>query len=65
MDEDKLLSISDVCRVLGIGKSTWYRWKAIGHGPPTVPIGPPSSVRKRIVRVRRSELMEFIGGNHE
>lgn len=61
MDEDKLLSVGEVCRVLGIGRSTWYRWKAIGHGPPAVRIGPPSAGRKRIVRVHRSDLLEFIG----
>lgn len=62
MDDESLLTVNQVCALLGIAKSTWYRWRAIGHGPPTVPIGPPSSVRKRIVRVRRSDLLEFIGG---
>ncbi len=65
MDEDKLLSIGDVCRVLGIGTSTWYSWRKRGHGPPTVPIGPPDVLKKRLTRVRRSDLLDWIGGNHE
>lgn len=62
MDEDKLLRISDVCRILGIGRSTWYSWRQRGHGPPTVPIGPPEVRRKRLVRVRQADLLDWLGG---
>ncbi len=62
VDEDKLLSISDVCRVLGIGKSTWYSWRQRGHGPPTVPIGPPGLRKKRLIRVRRADLLSWLSG---
>lgn len=58
---DQMLTIPEVCRVLGIGKSTFYRWKAIGHGPPTVPIGPPAVLNnKRLVRVRLADLQEWL-----
>lgn len=62
VDEDKLLSVSDVCRVLGIGKSTWYSWRKRGHGPPVVPIGPPGPHKKRLVRVRHADLLDWLGG---
>jgi len=64
MDDETLLTVNQVCAYLGITRSTWYRWRSIGHGPPTVPIGPPTAARKRIVRVRRADLMEFIGADH-
>jgi predicted DNA-binding transcriptional regulator AlpA len=65
VDDESLLSIRQVCALLGITPSTWYRWKSLGWGPPVVFPGPPTTARKRTVRVRKSDLIPYLGGSHE
>jgi predicted DNA-binding transcriptional regulator AlpA len=61
-DDLALMTIPQVCRALGIGRSTWYSWQQRGHGPPIVPIGPPELRKKRLVRVRRADLLDWLEG---
>ncbi len=60
--DDELLTVPQVCDVLGIGTTTFYNWRKRNHGPPTVPIGPPDVLKKRLVRVRRSDLLSWLSG---
>jgi predicted DNA-binding transcriptional regulator AlpA len=63
--DDEMLTISEVCRYLGITRSTWYRWQSAGWGPSPVILGPPTTARKRTVRVRKTELAAYLGGSNE
>jgi predicted DNA-binding transcriptional regulator AlpA len=65
VDDDSLLSIEQVCAYLGITRSTWYRWRALDWGPTPVILGPPTTARKRTVRVRKSELAAYLGSSNE
>lgn len=52
--QNPLLTISEVIAELGIPRSTFYRWRQLRKGPPSIKL--PNGG----VRVRRSELDRWI-----
>ena len=60
MDEP-LLTTRDVCRLLGIGQSTLYVYRAGGHFPDPVHVGLPDA-RRRTLRWRMSDLRGYMRG---
>ena len=39
----RLLSVADLCRVLGVGRSTIWRWRRDGILPPPIELTPSTS----------------------
>jgi predicted DNA-binding transcriptional regulator AlpA len=53
---DELLTINEVITELRVPRSTFYRWRQAGTGPPAVKL--PSGA----VRIRRTALAEWLRG---
>jgi excisionase family DNA binding protein len=53
---DELLTIDEVIAELRVPRSTFYRWRQAGTGPPAVKL--PSGA----VRIRRTALAEWLRG---
>lgn len=54
--QQQLLTVNDVCRELGITRSTWDKWRAKRIGPPVV------CLPNRSLRVRAGDLTAWIEG---
>ena len=55
-EADELLTIEEVIAELRVSRSTFYRWRRQGTGPPAVRL--PSGA----VRIRRSALRQWLRG---
>jgi len=44
MQEERLLRIQEVLRMVGVGKSTWWKWIGEGKAPRPVKISPRITV---------------------
>jgi hypothetical protein len=59
-DTDELMPPGDVAEMLHIDKGTLIRWlETTGHGPPVIDLTPPG-VRKRTLRWRRGQVIEWL-----
>jgi predicted DNA-binding transcriptional regulator AlpA len=61
--DNELLTTAEVASVLRIDRTAIWSWRRQGHFPEPIDISPPSSKRKTL-RWRRSDLLEFIGGSN-
>jgi predicted DNA-binding transcriptional regulator AlpA len=59
--EHELLTTAEVASALQVTRTAIWSWRRQGHFPEPVDISPPSSKRKTL-RWRRSDLLEFISG---
>lgn len=53
MHENELMTLTDVCELLGISESTAYYWRQIGKGPKGARIG-------KNLRYRRAEVNAWL-----
>jgi excisionase family DNA binding protein len=57
-DEDRLWSVTDVARYLGVSKNTVYYWRSEGLGPRSRRIG-------KHVRYRREDVIAWVDAQPE
>lgn len=53
MQQQQLMTLADVCELLGISESTAYYWRQIGKGPKGARIG-------KALRYRRSDVVAWL-----
>ena len=63
-DSPFLVSAQDAARLLNVSASQLYKWRRAGYGPEPLDVGKPGARRKSI-RYRRADLLEFAGVNVE
>jgi predicted DNA-binding transcriptional regulator AlpA len=65
MDNDTLLvTVKEAMRILRVGRNTLWNWDRAGYGPEPIHVGRPGA-RRRSLRYRRADLLDWIGVNHE
>ena len=64
-DDSLLVTVSEAMRLLRVGsRNTLSEWERRGHGPPPISIS-SAHAKRRSLRYRRADLLEFIGASHE
>ena len=51
--DDRLWSVDDVSKYLGVPVATLYRWRCTGYGPKSMRIG-------RYIRYRKADVFEWL-----
>jgi hypothetical protein len=63
-DESLLLTVEEAARLLRVGRNTLWAWERRGHGPEPIHVG-SQDAKRRTLRYRRADLIDFIGGSDE